>query len=571
MRITYITLILSVLTISLYAHPEISFSSQDYDTKTADVWYTFNSGTNAQLNLKLSSTAMSQFEIMVFDASLDTELFCGAGDKSLALTDLSPNTDYCVQVTKPVSENHFNINLRNAAAETNGDPVIYLDALPNYANQPVPNYINRDNTPPDNPITDLGATLGRVLFYDKNLSTNNTISCGSCHLQEFAFGDPAIASVGVNGTTGRHGMRLVNARFAAEMRFFWDERANTLEAQTTQPIQDHAEMGYSGQNGDPSFADLIVKLEAIDYYQTLFTAVYGDPTITEDRVQRAIAQFVRSIQSFDSRYDEGRAMAPNDGAPFMNFTGQENAGKNLFLAPPQFAPGGQRTGGGLGCAGCHQPPAFDIDPNSRNNGVVNAIGGGLDLLNTRSPTLRDMLQPDGTAHTPFMHNGALATLDVVINHYNMIPNVPGNNNLDNRLRPGGATQVLNITPQERGELTAFLNTLSGINVYTDPKWSDPFDENGNLIVLETNATEVLMETSGISIFVNPTSSDVHIVLESGSYTVKVLDENENEFQTLTVNNSLVYDLCQLPAGLFFLEIVDLNNPDNRLQRIIKAE
>ena len=94
------------------------------------------------------------------------------------------------------------------------EKTIDLTSPENYANQPIPAYITQDNTPADNEITDLGATLGRVLFYDKRLSTTDTISCSSCHHQENGFGDTATASIGVNGTTGRHSMRLINSRFA---------------------------------------------------------------------------------------------------------------------------------------------------------------------------------------------------------------------------------------------------------------------------------------------------------------------------------------------------------------------
>lgn len=168
----------------------------------------------------------------------------------------------------------------NATFGSNIDP----ENLENYANQFIPNYINKDNTGA-NTITNAKATLGRVLFYDKNLSIDNTISCGSCHKQALAFGDSDIASQGVSGgLTGRHSMRLVNARFGIESKFFWNERANTLEAQTTQPIQDHAEMGFSGQDDRPDLIDLIVKLEGIDYYNELFQWVYGDETITEARM-----------------------------------------------------------------------------------------------------------------------------------------------------------------------------------------------------------------------------------------------------------------------------------------------
>ena len=149
-----------------------------------------------------------------------------------------------------------------------------LNNLANYANQQVPSYIIKNNSQ-GNVITDKGATLGRILFYDKNLSSNNTISCSSCHKQEFAFSDSNVASTGVNGTTGRHSMRLINSRFATETKFFWNERAINLETQTTMPIKDHGEMGFSGENGDLSFDDLITKLSAIGYYKELFKFVYG--------------------------------------------------------------------------------------------------------------------------------------------------------------------------------------------------------------------------------------------------------------------------------------------------------
>ncbi len=257
----------------------------------------------------------------------------------------------------------------------------------NYANQGKPAYITRDNNA-GAALSNSKATLGRILFYDKKLSIDNTISCGSCHKQAFAFSDTATASSGVaGGKTGRHSMRLINTRFAIEPKFFWDERAANLEAQTTQPVKDHAEMGFSGQSGRPEITALLTKLAAIDYYKELFQWVYGDKNVTEQRIQESLSHFIRSIQSFDSKYDAGRATVTNDGPPFTNFTPSENQGKNLFLQPPVFNAAGIRTGGGAGCAGCHAPPEFDIDPNSRNNGVIGKIGGGTDLTVTRAPSL----------------------------------------------------------------------------------------------------------------------------------------------------------------------------------------
>lgn len=351
---------------------------------------------------------------------------------------------------------------------------IDLNNLNNYANQIIPAYITKDNTA-GNPITNKGATLGRVLFYDTNLSSNNTISCSSCHIQANAFGDVAIASIGVNGTTERHSMRLANSRFSVENKFFWDERAATLENQTTQPIQNHIEMGFSGTLGDGSITTLITKLQNIGYYKELFQYVYGSETITENKIQLALAQFVRSIQSFDSKYDAGRALVTNDNQPFSNFTAQENQGKNLFLTPPVFDATGSRTAGGVGCAACHAAPEFDIDPNTRNNGIIGVLNAtGIDITNTRAPSLRNLVKLDGTTNGPMMHTGNLVTLQNAIGHYGTINLAPGNTNLDPRLRPNGFGQQLNLTAPEVNALIAFLRTLSGTNLYVDSKWSSPF-------------------------------------------------------------------------------------------------
>ena len=347
--------------------------------------------------------------------------------------------------------------------------------LSNYSNQTRPVYINKDNTA-GNVITNSKATLGRVLFYDKNLSYNNTIACANCHKQEFAFGDTAVQSIGVDGgITTRHSMRLVNARFANEAKFFWNERATSLEIQTSMPIQDHAEMGFSGTNGQPGLSVLLTKLQQIPYYNELFQFVYGDKNVSESRLQECLAQFIRSIQSFDSKYDAGRGAVANDNQNFPNFTAQENTGKNLYLAPPQFNAQGIRVAGGLGCQGCHAAPEFDIDPNTRNNGIIGIINApGIDVANTRAPSLRDLMQTSGTINGPMMHTGAFNTIQQVIGHYGNINIAQGNNNLDPRLRPNGVGQSLQLTAPEVNAVVAFIRTLSGQNIYTDKKWGNPF-------------------------------------------------------------------------------------------------
>ena len=353
---------------------------------------------------------------------------------------------------------------------------IELDNLPNYVNQTVPNYITKNNSL-GNSISNEIATLGRVLFYDVNLSVDNTVSCATCHQQSHGFSDTEVASNGVNGQTVRHSMRLINVLFSDEVKFFWDERAETLEAQTTMPIKDHGEMGFSGENGDLSFEDLLEKLNGIGYYNELFTFAFGNSNITEDRIQQALSQFVRSIQSFDTKYDEGRAQAGNDGIPFSNFTMQENQGKNLFLAPPQFDGNGSRIGGGIGCAGCHTPPEFSIEPNTLNNGIIGIIGStsDIDINNTKAPTLRELFSVDGSLNGPFMHTGAFVNLQQVMTHYDNIIVPHGNTNIDPKLLPQGNPQQLNLTTEEINSVIAFLRTLSGTDVYTNTKWSNPFE------------------------------------------------------------------------------------------------
>lgn len=465
-----------------------------------------------------------------------------------------------------------------ASASINGSGIIDLGTLDHYANQPIPAYIAKDNTPLNNEITDLGATLGRVLFYDKQLSVNHTIACASCHHQSLGFSDTALASTGVNGVTGRHAMRMTNSRFANIRRFFWDERAPSLEAQTTQPIQDHAEMGFSGQNGDPDLDSLIRKMENLPYYQDLFYTIYGDYAITEERMQHAMAQFIRSIQSFDAKYDGGRAQVQNDITPFPNFSIAENEGKALFIRAAQFDSMGLRTGGGAGCAGCHRPPEFDIANNSQHNGMIHSISGDIDLTNTRSPSLRNVVGPGGSSNGPFMHNGALKSLAMVISHYNQLPREILDsalyfNALDPRLRPNGKLQNLQLTPQEQNSLIAFLQTLTGNNVYTDPRWSDPFDSSGNLSIL--NSSVGIEEDwkneawDHAQFYPNPTTGQVNMELPAGSYQVNVRNISGALLQTLEVNGSIQLNLKEYPAGLYFVQISNQISGKIRLKKVLK--
>ena len=344
---------------------------------------------------------------------------------------------------------------------------IDVNRLDNYANPVLPAYYDAtvaalDNTPNNNPINDRVATLGRVLFYDKRLSVNDTTACASCHQQANGFDDPNRFSTGFSGTafTSAHAMRLGNIRYYRPGTMFWDKRAASLELQVSQPIIHPVEMGFDATHG--GINALLTKLAASTYYPDLFTLAFGNSAITEARIQQALAQFTRSMISAASRWDTAYAQVFNAAAPNRNlnvalpgFSASEELGHQLFMTGP-----GQ---GGAGCAACHQPPTFGLAANSLSN--------GLDANETKifkSPALKNV----GLSRA-FMHDGRFSTLEQVIEHYNSgIQNGPA---LDNRLKtPGGAPLRLNLTQNEKAALVAFLLTLNDNNLATDAKFSNPF-------------------------------------------------------------------------------------------------
>ncbi len=343
-------------------------------------------------------------------------------------------------------------------------PYAYTPDLPAHFTQP--NVLAADNTPMNNPVTDDGATLGRVLFYERALSANKTTSCASCHIQDRGFGDSARFSRGfAGGHTARHSMGLSNARFYSNGSFFWDERAASLEDQVLMPVQDPTEMGLT-------IDTLLARLTALPYYAPLVEKAFGSTEVTEIRVRQALAQFVRSIMSYRSRYDEGRAQVANPAAAFPNFTAQENQGKALFFGVP---PGGGPPVPGA-CVTCHGTEAFTA-PGPRNNGLdatttdpgvggINGNQGQLGLF--KVPSLRNL-----TGRGPYMHDGRFATLEQVIDHYST--GVQNHPNLSPQLRgPNGLPIQPNFTAAQKAALVAFLETLDDPALAVDDKFTDPF-------------------------------------------------------------------------------------------------
>ena len=322
------------------------------------------------------------------------------------------------------------------------------------------NLIIHDDTQEYGPITNDGVTLGRVIFYDKEVSKNRTVSCASCHIQEFGFSDTAKFSVGDNGgLTGRHSMALANARYRIAPGFFWDERATSLEEQVLMPIQDEVEMNMT-------LDTLVSRFENLDYYTPLFEKAFGTPDISSEKISKALAQFVRSLTSFNSKFDQG-LMNHNINEPFSNFTPEENLGKQVFM---DFDKGM--------CVSCHTTEAFITDfarnnglsSRSKDNGLEGHTGNPNDFGKFRAPSLRNI-----AIRPPYMHNGGFSSLSDVVFAYNN--GISWSNTLDPHfLTPGGQGAIkLNISQGESIALVRFLETLTDEDFLTDPKYSDPFN------------------------------------------------------------------------------------------------
>ena len=371
----------------------------------------------------------------------------------------------------PVSRNgsarfyRLNSDVAGPVSSSSASALILPASPYNFANPVLPLHLTTPlilgqiNTPAANPITNAGAALGRALFYDNRLSANQTVSCSSCHQAEHGFSDPRQFSIGFDGrATDRNSMGLTNARYYLRENFFWDERAATLEEQVLLPIQDELEMGMSLEL-------LITRLAAEPFYTQLFTTAFGSPTIDSNRISRALAQFVRSIISSNSKYDQGVPVS------FANFTAAENRGRQIY------------QGQAGGCATCHGSDNFVPGNAIFNNGLENPyLDKGVGRVSGRAQdeglfkvnSLRNI-----ALTAPYMHDGRFATLEQVVEFYNS--GVVNHPNLSPQLRapgpPGGPPpppRRLNLTATQKADLVAFLKTLTDTTVTRDPKFSDPF-------------------------------------------------------------------------------------------------
>lgn len=313
--------------------------------------------------------------------------------------------------------------------------------------------------PDDNRETVEGIALGRMLFYEKALSATGKISCATCHQQVHAFCDGKDFSDGVDGVKQRRNtMALINVLWTKN--FFWDGRAKSLENQVDTPLTNIHEMGQS-------FDVSVIKLKAKRFYAEKFKAAFGDENITKSRIEKALAQFERTLISCNSRYDQYLQGKYHPTTSELN-------GIRLFYGDPEAAKGLR----GASCSHCHGGPKTyeelfmnnGLDSVYSDAGRAAVTGQDYDSGRFRVVTLRNI-----ALTAPYMHDARFKTLREVVDHYSN--HVVKSKQLSPFLQDDSNAlhgSQLNLTQQEKQDLIAFLNMLTDSSFITDKRFSNPF-------------------------------------------------------------------------------------------------
>ncbi len=327
----------------------------------------------------------------------------------------------------------------------------------------VPDYFPTPVVPADNPLTEQGVNLGRHLFYETALSSNNTIACATCHRQEMAFTDGLAHSLGVGGARHpRSAMAISNLVW--EPKLTWDGSAPSLEAQCLIPLANPIEMNQP-------LAASVSRLQALPKYPELFWQAFGTRTVTIGNVQKALAQFERTLVSSHSRYDDFRRTNNNS-----LLSPDELAGLLLLQHPDPS----RRTGRGGNCSDCHGGDLFTthdfanngLDAGFTDPGLGTITGRATDNGKFRIPSLRNI-----ALTAPYMHDGRFATLQQVLDHYNdhIVTRSPNLSPLIQSASNTGSGQTLGLTSDEKRKIIAFLQTLTDTTFTQNPQFSQPKD------------------------------------------------------------------------------------------------
>ncbi|MEZ5083652.1 MAG: cytochrome c peroxidase [Bacteroidales bacterium] len=305
--------------------------------------------------------------------------------------------------------------------------------------------------PEDNPMTEEGVELGRMLFFDPILSADNTQSCGSCHAPEFGFTDNGKRfSVGIDGIEGnRNSMAVINAGWMPS--FFWDGRRQSLENQALDPITNPIEMHETWVNAAE-------KLNAHPDYPDLFFNAFGTRTIDSTLVTKAIAQFERILISGNSKWD--RYLRGE-----VQLTQAEAKGFEIF-----FTEKGD-------CFHCHTTILYTdnlfhnngLDSVFTDMGLYDITGNENDRGKFKTPSLRNWAYTE-----PYMHDGRFTTIGEVLNFYSTgVKWSPTIDPLMKKVQQGG----LQLNDEDKVNLYSFLLTLNDSSFVNNPEFSNPFEND----------------------------------------------------------------------------------------------
>jgi cytochrome c peroxidase len=316
-----------------------------------------------------------------------------------------------------------------------------------------PGYFVPMAIPAGNPLTEEGVALGRRLFYDPILSVDSSTSCASCYRQELAFTDGRAVSTGLEGRSGtRNAISLANVGYRYK-GLFWDGRAASLEEQVTHPITDAREMGNSWE-------ELLRVLNNHPDYPQRFEAAFGPGPVTRSQVERALAQFQRTLISSGSKFDSVLQQK-------AQFSEQEERGFHLFFDSRADLPMAE-------CGHCHLDLLF-TNLAFENNGIE-AVHGLEDFPDRGRGRITGRLTDNGKFRVPslrnvaltapYMHDGRFRTLKEVVDHY-----ATGGHRAVNK---SANVRPLRLNEQHKADLIAFLHTLTDTVFIADPRFSDPF-------------------------------------------------------------------------------------------------
>lgn len=332
--------------------------------------------------------------------------------------------------------------------------------LPTPTSVTIPSHFSDMKIPADNPMSVEAIELGRYLFYEKRLSGDNTMNCASCHSPQNSFSDNNQFSVGIDGIQGtRQSMALINLGW--EDFFFWEGRATSIENQILEPIPNPIEMHQSWKAAAE-------KLNGDVVYRNRFLKAFGKSTIDSTQIAKAIAQFLRTMVSGESKFDvmykyeNGMTLSAAEQQIFTTIEIDEWAGYDLF-----------KSLNGADCFHCHNGPMMRVKKFSNNGldatvtdlGRAAVTGNPNDNGKFKVPTLRNI-----ALTAPYMHDGRFSTLDEVIEFYSTgIHTSPTIDPLIEYANQGG----VQLSIEEKMLLKKFLFTLTDLNFVNNPKFKDP--------------------------------------------------------------------------------------------------